>query len=176
MNLPFAAVLRARVLVTLITAIECALLRRLRGRSAIRLSESAGAVIDVAAQSRESGRRAVAAAVDVVDEEDVVLELVVVVRVEEVEVVEEDVVEEDVVEEDVLEEDVVDEDVVEEDEVGVVDDKGDVVGADGDAAAVTLYSDKPFGPPQICDLSAAQSILQRPSLTGAEPATRALPQ
>lgn len=41
---------------------------------------------------------------------------------------------------------------------------------------VTLYKDSPFGPPQICEASAAHGMLQRPSVTGAEPATRLSPQ
>ena len=57
-----------------------------------------------------------------------------------------------------------------------VDEVTNVLDVDADGAAVTLYSDSPFGPPQICDLSAAHGILQRPSLAGAEPATRLLPQ
>ena len=42
--------------------------------------------------------------------------------------------------------------------------------------ALAWYKDRPFGPPQIWSLSAAQGMLQRPSVTGSEPETRVLPQ
>lgn len=91
---------------------------------------------------------------------------------DEVDKVVEEVLEEDAAEGDPVDEELVDEDVSEED----VEDVLNVLVVEDNGTPVTLYSDKPFGPPQICEPSAAQAILQRPSVTGAEPATRLLPQ
>lgn len=108
--------------------------------------------------------RAVAAAVDVVDEEVDELEL----DVDELEVVELDVVELDELEE-------VDDVGLTVDEL-LVDTVLVVLVADCDAATVTLYSDNPFGPPQMTEPSPEHGMLQRPSFTGAEPTTRLFAQ
>lgn len=122
--------------------------------------------MDVELVVLEDEEEDVVAATEVVDEEG-----------EDVEAVDE---EDDVVEAELVEID--DEDIVSEDcellseEVDKLSiDELDVVEAEVDCA-VTLYSESPFGPPQTCALSAAQGILQRPSLTSVEPAARLLPQ
>lgn len=121
--------------------------------------------MDVELVVLEDEEEDVVAATEVVDEEG-----------EDVEAVDED----DDVEAELVEID--NEDIVSEDcellseEVDKLSiDELDVVEAEVDCA-VTLYSESPFGPPQTCALSAAQGILQRPSLTSVEPAARLLPQ